>query len=247
MSAAGRSSAVVIGASGGIGAAFEAALIEEGAYEVVHGFARSRTGADHLDLLDEASIAAAAARVAAGPPPGLVIVATGLLHEENHGPEKALRDLDPAWLARLYAVNAIGPALVAKHFLPLMPRSRTGPGAGTGSGAPSIFAALSARVGSISDNRLGGWHGYRASKAALNMLVRNLAIEERRRSERTIVVALHPGTVDTALSRPFQGNVPPGGLFDAERAALQLLDVIEELKVTDSGKLFDFEGKEIAF
>ncbi|TCU54423.1 NAD(P)-dependent dehydrogenase (short-subunit alcohol dehydrogenase family) [Novosphingobium sp. PhB57] len=247
MSAAGRSSAVVIGASGGIGAAFEAALIEEGAYEVVRGFARSRTGADHLDLLDEASIAAAAARVAAGPPPGLVIVATGLLHEEDHGPEKALRDLDPAWLARLYAVNAIGPALVAKHFLPLMPKSRTGPGAGTGSGAPSVFAALSARVGSISDNRLGGWHGYRASKAALNMLVRNLAIEERRRSERTIVVALHPGTVDTALSRPFQGNVPPGSLFDAERAALQLLDVIEELKVTDSGKLFDFEGKEIAF
>lgn len=236
MSAPGKSSAVVIGASGGIGAAFEAALVEEGAFATVHGFARSRAGALHLDLCDEASIAAAAAHVAKGPPPSLVIVATGVLHAGDRGPEKALRDLDPEWLAQVYAVNAIGPALVAKHFLPLLPK-----------GTRSVFAALSARVGSVGDNHLGGWHGYRASKAALNMLVRNFAIEERRRNDRAIVVALHPGTVDTALSRPFQGNVQPGRLFDAERAALQLLDVIEELKVTDTGKLFDFEGKEIPF
>ncbi|WCT79361.1 SDR family NAD(P)-dependent oxidoreductase [Novosphingobium humi] len=230
------SSAVIIGASGGIGHAFETALIEEGVFETVHGFARSRPGAQHVDLLDEASIAGAAAHVAKGPPPTLVIVATGLLHDGNRGPEKALRDLDPAWLARVHAVNAIGPVLVAKHFLPLMPRT-----------GRAVFAALSARVGSISDNRLGGWHGYRASKAALNMLIRNLAIEERRRNDRSIVVALHPGTVDTALSRPFQGNVAAGKLFDAERAALQLLDVIEGLKPHDSGKLFDFEGIEIPF
>lgn len=229
-------SAVIIGASGGIGHAFETALIEEGAFEVVHGFARSRTGAEHIDLLDEASIAAAAAHVAKGPPPTLIIVATGLLHEDGRGPEKALRDLDPAWLARVHAVNAIGPVMVAKHFLPLMPRT-----------GRAVFAALSARVGSITDNRLGGWHGYRASKAALNMLVRNLAIEERRRNDRSIVVTLHPGTVDTDLSRPFQGNVVAGKLFDAERAALQLLDVIEDLKPHDSGKLFDFEGIEIPF
>ncbi|WDF74501.1 SDR family NAD(P)-dependent oxidoreductase [Novosphingobium sp. KACC 22771] len=229
-------SAVIIGASGGIGHAFETALIEEGAFEVVHGFARSRTGAQHIDLMDEGSIAAAAAHVTNGPPPTLVIVATGLLHDGTRGPEKALRDLDPAWLARVHAVNAIGPVMVAKHFLPLMPR----PGR-------AVFAALSARVGSISDNRLGGWHGYRASKAALNMLVRNLAIEEKRRNDRSIVVALHPGTVDTGLSRPFQGNVAAGKLFDAERAALQLLDVIEGLKPHDSGKLFDFEGLEIPF
>lgn len=239
MSGAARNSAVVIGASGGIGGAFEAALLEEGAFDVVYGFARKRSGAEHLDLLDEASIAAAAARVAAGPAPSLVIVATGLLHADDLGPEKALRDLDPDWMTRLYAVNAIGPALVAKHFLPLLPKAAGGTG--------PVFAALSARVGSISDNRLGGWHGYRASKAALNMLVRNLAIEERRRNDRAIVVALHPGTVDTALSRPFQGNVQPGRLFDAERAALQLLDVIEGLKITDSGKLFDYEGSEIPF
>ncbi|MGY2735777.1 SDR family NAD(P)-dependent oxidoreductase [Sphingomonas sp. UYP23] len=228
--------AVIIGASGGIGAAFEAALIEEGAYDVVHGFARSRIGAQHLDLTDEASIAAAAAYVAKGPAPTLVIVATGILHADAHGPEKALRELDPAWLARVHAINAIGPALVAKHFLPITPKT-----------GRNVFAALSARVGSISDNKMGGWHGYRASKAALNMFVRTIAIEEKRRNDRAIVVALHPGTVDTALSKPFQGNVQPGRLFDTERAALQLLDVIEELKAPDTGKLFDFEGKEVPF
>lgn len=236
MNGKGKTSAVVIGASGGIGGAFEAALIDEGAFEVVHGFARSRAGAQHIDLLDEASIAAAAAHVASGPSPTLVIVATGLLHGHGHGPEKALRDLDADWLAKVYAVNAIGPALVAKHFLPIMPKS-----------GRAVFAALSARVGSIGDNRLGGWHGYRASKAALNMLVRNLAIEERRRNDRAIVVALHPGTVDTALSRPFQGNVQAGRLLEPERAALQLLDVMESLKVSDSGKQLDFEGNEVPF
>ncbi|AUW59877.1 short-chain dehydrogenase [Sphingobium sp. SCG-1] len=236
MSGAGSASAVVVGASGGIGRALEAALIEEGAFDVVHGFARSRPGSQHLDLLDEASIAAAAAHVARGPAPTCIIIATGLLHSGERGPEKALRDLEPEWLARLYAVNAIGPALVAKHFLPIMPKT-----------GRTVFAALSARVGSINDNRLGGWHGYRASKAALNMLVRNLAIEERRRNDRTIVVTLHPGTVDTTLSRPFQGNVQAGRLFDPERAALQLLDVVEGLKVPDSGKFFDFQGEEIPF
>jgi NAD(P)-dependent dehydrogenase (short-subunit alcohol dehydrogenase family) len=173
---------------------------------------------------------------ASGKGAAVVIVATGLLHAEGRGPEKALRDLDPIWLAKVHAVNAIGPALVAKHFLPIMPNS-----------GRTVFAVLSARVGSIADNRLGGWYGYRASKAALNMLVRSLAIEERRRNSRAIVAGLHPGTVDTALSRPFQGNVQPGRLFDPERAALQLLDVIEDLKPTDSGNLFDFEGTEIPF
>lgn len=229
-----KTSAVIIGASGGIGSALEAALVEEGAFDVVHGFARSRTGTQHIELLDEASIAAAAAEVAKGPTPTLVVVATGMLHDSGQGPEKAMSELDPQWLAQLYAINAIGPALVAKHFLPVMAlKGRT------------VFAVLSARIGSIGDNRLGGWYGYRASKAALNMLVRTLAIEERRRNDRAIIVGLHPGTVDTALSRPFQKNIQAGRLFDAERAALQLLDVIEELKVTDSGKHIDFEGAEI--
>ncbi|WP_294277336.1 SDR family NAD(P)-dependent oxidoreductase [uncultured Sphingomonas sp.] len=224
--------AVVIGASGGIGGAIADALEDEGV--AVTRFARSMTGDAHLDLEDEVSIAAAAARIAKGPAPDLVIVATGLLHDRERGPEKAIDQLDPAWLARNFAVNAIGPALVAKHLLPIMPRT-----------GKTLFAALSARVGSISDNRMGGWYGYRASKAALNQFIRTLAVEHKRRNDRSIIVALHPGTVDTALSKPFQGNVRPGGLFAPDRAAVQLLDVIDGLKAPDSGKLFDWEGKEV--
>jgi NAD(P)-dependent dehydrogenase (short-subunit alcohol dehydrogenase family) len=223
-------SAVVIGASGGIGAALVEALREEGAHAQVHAFARPE-----LDLADEAGIARAADRVRAGPPPSLVIVATGLLHEGERGPEKSLAALDPDWLARNFGVNAIGPALVAKHFLPLLPR-----------GERSVFAALSARVGSISDNRLGGWYGYRASKAALNQLIRTLAVELRRTNDRAIVVGLHPGTVDTRLSKPFQANVAPGQLFDPGRAAVQLLDVIDGLGVKDSGNLLAWDGSTIA-
>lgn len=224
-------SAVIIGASGGIGGAIADALEDEGTFAQLYRFARSAGGANHLDLSVEASIAAAAASVTI--PPTRIIVATGLLHDDGHQPEKALAQLDPAALARQFAVNAIGPALVAKHFLPLIPR--------TG----GVFAALSARVGSIGDNRLGGWYGYRASKAALNQFIRTAAIETRRTNDRAIVVALHPGTVDTALSRPFQGNVAPGRLFDTERAALQLLDVIDGLGVKDSGRHFDWQGAEI--
>ena len=220
--------AVVIGASGGIGAALVEAREEEDVR--VLPLARSFTGDRHLDLENEPSIAAAAARAGS---PDLVIVATGLLHDAEHGPEKALRELDPAWLARQFAVNAIGPALVAKHFLPVMPKA-----------ARSVLAFLSARVGSITDNRLGGWYGYRASKAALNQLVRTLAIEDKRRNDRGLVVALHPGTVDTALSQPFRQA--GRDLFKPDRAAVQLLDVIDGLKVTDSGRHFAWDGSEIA-
>ena len=225
--------AVVIGASGGIGAAVHEALVDEAAYTCIH--ALSRSGADPMDITDEASVAAAAARIAAGPAPSLVVVATGLLHDATHGPEKSYREFDPAWLEQVLRVNAIGPALVAKHLLPVMPKQ-----------GRTVFAVLSARIGSISDNRLGGWYGYRMAKAALNQLVRTLSIEEKRRNDRSIVVGLHPGTVDTGLSKPFQGNVRPGTLFTPDRAASQLLDVIDALTVTDSGRLFDFEGKEVA-
>ena len=214
--------AVVIGASGGIGAALANALAEEDA-DVV------RLSRPDLDLTDEATIAAAAARVGT---PELVIVATGMLHRDGCGPEKSIRELDPAWLAEQYAVNAIGPAIVAKHFLPIMPRT-----------GRSVFAVLSARVGSIGDNRLGGWYGYRAAKAALNQLVRTLSIEDKRRNDRGIVVALHPGTVDTRLSMPFQQS--GRDLFRPDRAAVQLLDVIDGLKPTDSGRHFAWDGAEI--
>ena len=229
------SAAVVIGATGGIGAALADAIEEEGEVQRVWRFGRSLAGDARLDLRDEASIAAAAAQVARGPAPALVVVATGLLHAEGRKPEKSMAELDAAWLADLFAVNATGPALVAKHFLPIMPKA-----------GRCVFAVLSARVGSIADNKLGGWYGYRASKAALNQLVRTLAIEEKRRNDRSIVVALHPGTVDTDLSRPFQANVRRDQLFAADRAAVQLLDVIDGLKAPDSGKHFGWDGAEIA-
>lgn len=220
--------AVVIGATGGIGAALADALAEEEA-EVLR-FGRSLAGAEHLDLTDEVSIAAAAARAGA---PDLVVVATGVLHRGERVPEKALAELDPSWLAEQFAVNLIGPALVAKHFLPIMPRT-----------GRTVFAVLSARVGSISDNKLGGWYGYRASKAALNQFVRTAAVEQRRRNDRSIVVALHPGTVETPLSAPFAG--PSRERFAPDRAAVQLLDVIDGLRPPDSGKLFAWDGSEIA-
>ncbi|QIG79920.1 SDR family NAD(P)-dependent oxidoreductase [Stakelama tenebrarum] len=226
--------AVIIGASGGIGGALADAIADEGAFDVVHRFGRSLKGDAHCDVTDESSIAAAAARVAKGPAPTLVIVASGLLHEGDSGPEKALGQIDGEWMLRNFAVNSVGPMLVAKHFVPLLPRTGT-----------PVFAALSARVGSITDNRLGGWYSYRASKTALNMLIRTVAIEAKRMSDRSIVVALHPGTVDTALSKPFQGNVAPGQLFDAGRAAVQLLDVIDGLGPKDSGRIFAWDGAEI--
>ena len=227
--------AVIIGASGGIGAALADAIEEEGTFDRVWRLAPLGRRCSRLTWRMKARSQAAAQRVASGPAPRLIVVATGLLHEGDRGPDKSMRELDAEWLARAFAINAIGPALVAKHFLPLMARTGT-----------PVFAALSARVGSISDNRLGGWYGYRASKAALNQLIRTLAIEQRRANDRTIVVGLHPGTVDTRLSKPFQGNVGPGKLFAPDRAAVQLLDVIDGLRPPDSGKLFAWDGSEIA-
>ncbi len=230
-----KGAAIIIGASGGIGNALADALEEEGEYSEVIRLGRSMGGDNHIDITDEASVESAAARLTQKHiAPSLVITATGLLHKNENGPEKNLKELEAGWLLENYAVNAIGPALIAKRFLPLMPRNK-----------PCVFAAISARVGSISDNRLGGWYGYRASKAALNMMIRNIAIEWKRQNDRSVAVALHPGTVDTSLSKPFQNNVKPSSLFDAERAALQLLDVIDDLKPVDSGKIFAWDGEEI--
>ena len=226
--------AIVIGASGGIGRALADALENDGC-EVVRLSRSAANEADRIDLTDESSIASAALRIADRGVPELVLVATGYLHDCNAGPEKDWRQLSAEHLARNFAINAIGPALVAKHFLPLLPdEGRAG------------FAALSARVGSISDNRLGGWYGYRASKAALNMLVRTLAIELKRKKKDAFCVALHPGTVDTALSDPFQRNVPTGKLFTPAHSARKLLDVLDTCDAGSSGRVFAWDGKEIA-
>jgi NAD(P)-dependent dehydrogenase (short-subunit alcohol dehydrogenase family) len=223
-----ETSAVVIGASGGIGAAVESALRASGRYAVVHGL--SRSSAAPLDLEDETSIITAAARIAEGPSPTLVFVATGVLHD-GETPERSYRAMTAEHLLRDYRINAVGPALIAKHFLPLIPRDQR-----------SVFAALSARVGSISDNRLGGWHSYRASKAALNMILRTLAIETARSHPDLIVAGLHPGTVASDLSAPFQRGVSPEKLFTPDYSAARLLDVIDALTPGDSGGVFAWDG-----
>ena len=235
--------AAIFGASGGIGAALGARLSHSGRYDRIYLGARNLPPALHehavpfrFDLTDEASIAEAAAMLGEAGRLDLVIVATGLLHRADMPmPEKSWRAIDAEAMAAQFAINTIGPALIAKHMLPLLRRD-----------APCVFAALSARVGSISDNRLGGWHSYRASKAALNMLVRNFAIELATRNPQAVAVAIHPGTVDTPLSAPFQHGVPPGQLFSPDHSAVQILEVIGKLSPADSGGLFAWNGERIA-
>lgn len=229
--------AVVVGASGGIGRALVEAIAASGRYAAVHGLSRSGAAmpdgvlSGRIDVTDEAAIAAAAALLAAGPPIGLAIVATGALHGEGSGPEKTWRELDAGRLLEAFRVNAVGPALVAKHVLPLLPRR-----------GRAVFAALSARVGSIGDNRLGGWYGYRASKAALNQLLRTLAIELARTRPDAICLGLHPGTVDTGMSRPFQAGVAGAKLFSPEVSAAHLLGVIDRATPAESGRVLAWDG-----
>lgn len=234
--------AVVWGASGGIGHALVDALVSSGEYALIHAGSRVAISPQAaivkpfaFDLLDEASIAAGAQTVITEGPADLVIVATGVLHNDRHQPEKQFAALTAETMTAVFQVNTIGPALIAKHMAQGLPRDRR-----------SVFAALSARVGSIGDNRLGGWHSYRASKAALNMIIANLAIELARSHPQAIAVGLHPGTVDTCLSLPFQKSVPDGSLFSPEASARHLLSVIDGLKDTASGAVLAWDGQRIA-
>jgi NAD(P)-dependent dehydrogenase (short-subunit alcohol dehydrogenase family) len=222
--------AAVFGASGGIGGALVEAIHAATGFADVVAFSRSTTPS--IDLMDEGSLARAAAFAADLGELRLVIDATGFLHDDRQGPEKSWRQLDAANLARAFALNAIGPALIMKHVLPRLPRS-----------GKSVFATLSARVGSIGDNRLGGWYSYRASKAALNQLVRTAAVELARRSPNAICVALHPGTVATALSAPFAAT----GLevHAPSAAARHLLAVVDQLTADANGGFFDWRAQPV--
>lgn len=233
--------AVIIGASGGIGAALVEQLAARADCEQVYALSRKAVSSQvkvkalSIDLEQEDSIAEVAKTVSKDGPPDLVIVATGILSDETGlAPEKSYRQQTPEAFTKVFSINTIGPALIAKHFLPIMPRKER-----------AVFAAISARVGSISDNRIGGWHAYRASKAALNMLIKNYAIEQARRNEAFIAVGLHPGTVDTDLSKPFQSGVPDKQLFSAAQSAGYLLGVIDKLQPSDTGKVFDWAGTEV--
>ena len=234
---------VVIGSTGGIGAALVNELV--GYEQVSKIYALSRTGRPHpspkvsnlsFDFTDEESLLAAAQALQDVKPIDIVLVATGLLQDGTISPEKNLRSMSHIGFSKSFEINTIGPALTAKSFIPLLRRD-----------GKSVFAALSARVGSISDNRLGGWYAYRAAKAALNMVIKTAAIETQRRFPSQIIAGLHPGTVDTNLSKPFQSNVAEGKLFTPEYSARKLLEVIDSLAPEDSGYLFDWAGKRIKF
>ena len=164
----------------------------------------------------------------------LLVNCVGFLHKDNIKPEKSLRHINSNNLLTSFQVNSIATVLLAKYLLPFFRHSE-----------PSIFAAVSAKVGSIGDKYLGGWYGYRASKTALNMFLKNISIEYKRTCPHTVVVALHPGTTDTDLSKPFQKNVPPEKLFSVERTVNQLLKIIDNLTENDTGEFFSWDGSRL--
>ncbi len=221
--------AVVAGSTGGIGASVVAHLDNDPNCGEVISLSRGTDPA--IDFADEATILRAAQSVSNDGEIHLFFCATGFLSDEETSPEKSLREIDPASMARLFCINSIGPALLMKHFCPLMSRRQR-----------SIFAAVSARVGSISDNALGGWYSYRASKAALNMLIKGAAIELARNRDQSICVGLHPGTVDTGLSSPF---VKGRKVQQPGQSAKAMLKVLDSLSPVNSGQLFAYDGSRI--
>lgn len=218
--------ALVIGASGGIGAALVDALRSDSRCGLVIELSRSTLPA--LDLADEESIEGAAAELAGQGPYHLIINAAGVLHGADFMPEKRLGDLSYDQLLRTFQVNTFGPALVLRHFSGMLDRQR------------GVLAMLSAKVGSIGDNRLGGWYSYRASKAALNMLIKTASIEVKRSQPNAVLLALHPGTVNSALSQPFRGAEIGR---PAAEAAADLLRVIDRLGPEATGSFHAYDGQ----
>ncbi len=241
---------LVVGASQGIGLGFVKNLLEYPNINRIYGTYRNRESASSLttlenncnklhclemDITQESTIAAGIKTISQEVNKlHLVIYCVGILHEGDFQPEKSLRQINSENLLYYFQINSIGAILLAKHIMPLL-RHKEG----------SIFASISAKVGSIEDNRLGGWYGYRASKAALNMFIKTTSIEYSRRCPKTIVVALHPGTTNTRLSEPFQKNVPPEKLFSVERTVSQLLTVMAGLDISNSGQFFSWDGSSL--
>jgi len=229
--------ALVIGSGGGIGVAMLSQLQSDTSYNQAIGLSRSTEVS--VNYFDESSIAKAAQSIAnlcetSNLQLRLLVVATGFLHGDVGQPERSFTNLDATYLTQVFQINTLGPALVMKHFLPLMPKT-----------GRCVAGFVSAKVGSIGDNALGGWYGYRASKAALNQLVKTASIEMTRRNKESICVSLHPGTVATRLSQPFAKtglNVRP-----ASEAATDLLAVLAGLNPADTGCLIDYQGQKIPF
>lgn len=231
----------IFGTSGAIGKALCDCLASAYPNATIHAIARKPLAFSHphivphqLDFDDELAIAGLIKAISSTQALDSVIVTIGLLHESKIAPEKSLRDITADQLHQYFHVNAVLPMMIAKYALPALNKS-----------SQSLFAVLSARVGSISDNRLGGWYGYRMAKASLHMGIKNLSIELQRKNPNAIIVALHPGTVDSELSKPFQKNVAEGKLFTAAFSAQSLLKVLHQLTPKDSGKIWAWDGKEI--
>ena len=242
---------LIVGANRGIGLGFVRKLLSLPEYHKIYATYRQKDRANELislenqhqgkaialqmDITNEEEVSGAIAKIREEVKElHLVINCVGFLHDEKQQPEKSLRHINSENLLLYFEINSIGSVLLAKHLLPLFKHK-----------SRSVFACISAKVGSIGDNGLGGWYGYRASKAALNMFMRNIAIEYGRTSRHTIVAVLHPGTTDTELSKPFQMNVPPHKLFPVERTVTQLLQVIDKLQPSDSGEFFSWDGNRL--
>jgi NAD(P)-dependent dehydrogenase (short-subunit alcohol dehydrogenase family) len=230
---------VITGGSGGIGSEFVRVLAARpGVNKIIATHNDHSSAVDHekvrwhrLDLTDEVAIKSWATQL---DEIDWLINAAGILHTPAQGPEKSIRQVEPAFFLQSMSINALPALLLAKHLHGKFRHGR-----------PGVFATVSARVGSIEDNRLGGWFSYRASKAALNMSLRTLAIEWRRTLPNVTVVSLHPGTTDTALSKPFQRNVPEGQLFTPQHSVSCMLSVMEQLKPADSGQFLAFDGERL--
>ena len=234
-------SIAIIGSSGAIGRAFLDAYIADKEISNIYSISRTEVELNderiihiNIDVTDEVSVKAAASKIGENRLDKL-IVATGILHTELFGPEKSIKDIKIENFVKTFSVNAFGPALIGKYFLPLMKKDKK-----------SIAAFLSARVGSISENKLGGWYAYRASKSALNQIIKNFSIESKRTNPTGIIIGLQPGTVKSKLSEPFQKNVKKGKLLLPKDSVKSLIKVIESVMQNDSGKIFDWKGEEIA-
>jgi len=247
---------LIIGGTGGIGQAMLRQLVSQQSREGHHKENATVIATYHkrppsdmsqvtwvaMDLTDEDSIKTAIETIKTHVTHiDWVINCIGLLHDGNQQPEKSLRQLSPDFFVQNMQINALASLLLAKHIRPLLQKAtRT-------EDAPAVFAVLSARVGSISDNQLGGWYSYRMSKAALNMGMKNVSIEWARSLPNTCVVVMQPGTVDTTLSEPFQGNVADDKLFSPDYSAEQLLSVLATMRAADSGSFVDWAGERIAW
>lgn len=222
--------ALIIGASGGIGNALLECLRSNPQCGLAIGI--SRSSSPSIDFEDESSIALAAAALAEQGPFDLIINAVGVLQTKQFSPERRIDQLTYAQMEYMFRINTMGPALVLQQFGKLMAPQR------------SVLAIVSAKVGSIGDNRLGGWYSYRASKAAVNMMVKTAATEIKRRLPNAVIVALHPGTVDTALSAPFKGAQLGRKAADA---ASDMLSTIDQLQADQSGGFFAYDGEQLPF